>query len=121
MHSHKLLHPEYQSTKFALSLAIRYPLLVTQHHHAHIASCMAENALGNQKVIGLALDGTGLGIDNTLWGAEFFCPCDYKDFKRVAHLKEIPLLGGERAILEPWRLSAIWLYLIYKDKNSVNI
>ncbi len=110
------LHPEYQSTKYALGLcAIRYTLYAIQHHHAHIASCMLENGLKNQKVIGVAFDGTGLGLDNRLWGAEFLA-CDYKNFKRKAHLREIPLLGGERAILEPWRLAAIWLYLAYKEK-----
>lgn len=116
------LHPEYQSTKYALSLPTTYLpagkagyLLPTQHHHAHIASCMLENGLKNQRVIGVAFDGTGLGIDNRLWGAEFLV-CDYKNFKRRAHLREIPLLGGERAILEPWRLVAAWLYLAYKDR-----
>jgi len=63
----------------------------------------------------VAFDGTGLGSDNHLWGAEFLV-CNYRDFKRVGHLKEIPLLGGERAILEPSRVAAAWLYLIYKDK-----
>ena len=110
------LHPEYQSTKYALNLyAIRYTLYAIQHHHAHVASCMAENGLKNQKVIGVAFDGTGLGTDNTLWGAEFLI-CDYKNFKRKAHLRQIPLLGGERAISEPWRLAAMWLYLAYKEK-----
>jgi hydrogenase maturation protein HypF len=110
------LHPEYQSTKFAKELSTSsYQLSAIQHHHAHIASCMAENRLANQKVIGVAFDGTGLGNDNTLWGAEFFI-CDYKNFKRQAHLKEIPLLGGERAISEPWRLATAWLYLVYKDR-----
>jgi hydrogenase maturation protein HypF len=109
------LHPEYQSTKFVYSLPTTYYLLPTQHHHAHIASCMLENGLKEQKVIGVAFDGTGWGSDNRLWGAEFLI-CDYKDFKRVAHLKEIPLLGGERAILEPQRLVFAWLYSIYKDK-----
>jgi hydrogenase maturation protein HypF len=108
------LHPEYQSTKYALSLPTTYYLLPTQHHHAHIASCMAENGLKNRKVIGVAFDGTGLGSDNRIWGAEFLI-CDYKDFKRKAHLKEIPLLGQERAILEPSRLVLVWLYLIYKE------
>ena len=131
------LHPEYQSTKYAqqLSLPVRqatavpacpagrsYPLPVgrqklsaVQHHHAHIASCMIENGLKNQKVIGVAFDGTGLGFDNTLWGAEFLI-CNYKNFQRMAHLKEIPLLGGEKAILEPWRLAAAWLYSTYKGR-----
>jgi len=109
------LHPEYASTKFALSLPTAYCLLPTQHHHAHIASCMAENGLNNQKVIGVAFDGTGLGSDNHLWGAEFLV-CNYRGFKRAGHLKEIPLLGSEKAILEPVRVAAAWLYLIYKDK-----
>jgi hydrogenase maturation protein HypF len=109
------LHPEYQSTKYAQQLsAIGYQLSAVQHHHSHIASCMVENGLKNQKLIGVVFDGTGLSNDNTLWGAEFFL-CNYRDFKRIAHLKEIPLLGGERAILEPWRLAAIWLYRLYRD------
>ena len=110
------LHPEYQSTKYALKLSpITYHLSPIHHHHAHIASCMAENGLKNQKVIGVAFDGTGLGADNKLWGAEFFV-CDYKNFKRETHLKEIPLLGQEKAILEPYRLTIAWLYAIYKDR-----
>jgi len=109
------LHPEYQSTKYALALPSTYRLLPIQHHHAHIASCMADNGLKNQKVIGVAFDGTGLGLNNTLWGAEFLV-CDYKNFQRKAHLREIPLLGGEKAILEPMRVAAVWLYLLYKDR-----
>jgi hydrogenase maturation protein HypF len=109
------LHPEYQSTKYALSLHTTCHLLPIQHHHAHLVSCMVENGLKNQKVIGASFDGTGLGNDNTLWGAEFLV-CDYKNFQRRAHLREIPLLGAEKAILEPWRLAAAWLYLVYKDR-----
>jgi len=109
------LHDEYQSTKYALSSLSGYRLIPIQHHHAHIASCMAENSLKNKKVIGVAFDGTGLGDDNRLWGGEFLV-CDYKNFERKAHLQEIPLLGGEKAILEPARLAGIWLYFIYKDK-----
>lgn len=73
-----------------------YTLHGIQHHHSHIASCMAENGLKNQKVISLAFDGTGLGSNNGIWGAEFLI-CDYKNFMRRAHLKEIPLLGQDRA------------------------
>jgi hydrogenase maturation protein HypF len=110
------LHLEYQSTKYALNLKPdTYHLIPIQHHHAHIASCMLENGLTNQRVIGAVFDGTGLGDNNRLWGAEFL-RCDYKDFKRAAHLKEIPLLGSERAILEPVRIVFAWLYSIYKDK-----
>jgi hydrogenase maturation protein HypF len=103
------LHPEYQSTKFIRQLgAKRYALSAIQHHHAHIASCMAENGLKNKKVIGVAFDGTGMGEDGVLRGAEFML-CDYRYFHRKAQLEEIPLLGGERAILEPWRPAAAWL------------
>ena len=110
------LHPEYQSTKYALNLKPNaYQLIPIQHHHAHIASGMLENGLMKQKVIGVAFDGTGLGDDHSLWGAELLV-CDYKDFKRAAHLKEIPLLGAEKAILEPGRLAFAWLYSICKDK-----
>jgi hydrogenase maturation protein HypF len=116
------LHPEYESTKYAYELLAKGylpagqagQLRTVQHHHAHIASCMAQNGLKNQKIIGVAFDGTGLGVDNTLWGGEFLVS-DYAGFKRVAHLKEIPLLGGEKAVLEPLRLAAAWLYSIYKD------
>jgi len=102
------LHLEYSSSKFArecVSKDQRVRVSEAQHHHAHIASCMAENGLKNQKVIGVAFDGTGMGSDNTLWGAEFLI-CDYKNFTRPAHLKEVALIGGEKAILEPWRLLA---------------
>jgi hydrogenase maturation protein HypF len=110
------LHPEYQSTKEAFKLgALGYRLVSVQHHHAHVAACMAENGIKNQKVIGVAFDGTGLGSDNTLWGGEFLI-CNYHSFERKAHLKEIPLLGSSQAIKEPWRLAAAWLYPIYKEK-----
>jgi len=107
-------HPEYFSTKYVLNLpkAAKTRFIPIQHHHAHIASCMLENKLSNQRVIGVAFDGTGFGNDDTLWGAEFLI-ADYKDFKRAAHLRYIPLLGGRRAIYEPWRLASAWLYLAF--------
>ena len=110
------LHHDYASTQFAAKLKGRGLRLVpVQHHHAHIASCMAENRLNNKKVIGVAFDGTGLGADGSLWGAEFLI-CDYRGFIRAAHLKEVPLLGNEMAIREPWRLAAAWLDGIYNDR-----
>lgn len=107
------LHPDYQSTKCADGLPL--PRLMVQHHHAHIAACMVLNNLKNQKVIGVAFDGTGMGSDDTLWGGEFLI-CDYKNFRRRAHLKTALLLGAEVAIKEPWRLAAFWLSEIYGDK-----
>ncbi|MCM8782871.1 MAG: hypothetical protein NC909_00515 [Candidatus Omnitrophica bacterium] len=109
------LHPLYRSTQVAENLSQKYILKKVQHHHAHIASCMLENNLKNEKVIGIAFDGTGLGKDNTLWGAEFFL-CDYHNFKRVAHLKNVVLAGQERAIREPWRITFAWLYSLYKER-----
>src|SRR3989338_7521571 len=105
------------STKFAPSISTLYSLLSTpiQHHHAHIASCMAENGMNKEKVIGVDFDGAGLGTDNTLWGAEFLV-CDYRGFARRAHLKAVPLLGGEQAIHEPWRLAAAWLDTIFNGR-----
>lgn len=111
------LHPEYLSAKYINNNLAKtdYKPRAIQHHHAHIASCMIENSLNNQKVIGVAFDGTGLGDDSSLWGAEFLI-CDYLTYERKAHLRYIPLIGGEKAIWQPWRLAMIWLYLIYGDR-----
>jgi hydrogenase maturation protein HypF len=102
------LHPEYFSTKYASASFPSIKIKPVQHHHAHICSSMAENGLPDKKVIGIAFDGTGFGNDGTFWGAEFLI-CDYSSFIRRAHLKPIPLAGGERAILEPWRLLFAWI------------
>lgn len=103
------LHPEYLATKYALSLDI--PKIGVQHHHAHIASVLAEHGLEGQ-VIGVALDGTGYGGDGTLWGGEFFV-ADCRDFVRVGHCQYLPLPGGAKSIKEPWRLAAWVLYNLY--------
>lgn len=110
------LHPEYLSTKYAQEQAFTpgAPALVAvQHHHAHIASVMGEHGI-TEHVIGVALDGTGYGTDGTIWGGEFLV-ADLRDFERVAHLETIPLLGGEAAIHEVWRLAAAWLDQVYGD------
>ena len=99
-------HPEYLSTKLARADAERdgIPLLEVQHHHAHIASCMAENGLPLESppVLGIALDGLGLGTDGTIWGGEFLV-ADYQSSRRVGSLKPIAMIGGVQAIREPWR------------------
>ncbi|MEO1428753.1 MAG: carbamoyltransferase HypF [Cyanobacteria bacterium J06633_8] len=99
-------HPEYLSTKLGKELAVanQVNLYEIQHHHAHIAACMAENklSLDSQPVLGIALDGLGSGEDNTLWGGEFLL-ADYRNFTRLAALKSFPLIGGEKAIYQPWR------------------
>ncbi|MCX5711931.1 MAG: hypothetical protein NTY47_02525 [Candidatus Omnitrophica bacterium] len=108
-------HPEYSSSSFVLHLSSFVGrTLPVYHHHAHICACMAENGMKNQKVIGVAFDGTGLGLDNAIWGAEFLA-CDYLGFKRLAHLREIPLAGAGQAIFQPWRLAAFWLYRSFGD------
>jgi len=112
------LHPEYISTKYALSLDI--PTIGVQHHHAHIASVLAEHGLEG-KVIGVALDGNGYGNDGTLWGGEFLLATP-RDFTRVGHCSYLPLPGGVKAMKEPWRLGAWVLYNLYgKEFTSLNI
>ncbi len=101
-------HPEYVSSKFAKhELAAEYPaasIIEVQHHHAHIASCLAENSvpLASAPVLGIALDGLGFGDDNSLWGGEFLL-ADYTTSTRVGRLKPVALPGGAQAIKEPWR------------------
>ncbi|WP_375512163.1 carbamoyltransferase HypF [uncultured Nostoc sp.] len=99
-------HPEYLSSKFGKELADTnkikiYPI---QHHHAHIAACMAENGipLDSPPVLGIALDGLGYGDDGTLWGGEFIL-ADYRKFQRLATFKPVAMIGGEQAIYQPWR------------------
>jgi hydrogenase maturation protein HypF len=106
------LHPEYLSTKYGQSLT-GVKKIPVQHHHAHIASCMADNNI-DQKVIGVAFDGTGYGEDQAVWGGEFLI-ADLKEFKRAAHLEYIPMPGGEMAIHQPWRMTAVYLYACYGE------
>src|SRR5215469_508442 len=113
------LHPDYFSTKWALAQE-GMTLIGVQHHHAHIAACMAENHLDG-KVIGIALDGTGYGTDGAIWGGEVLL-ADYGDFERAAHFEYIPLPGGAAAIHEPWRVALSYLVKHYvKDLNSIDL
>ncbi|MDB4959795.1 MAG: [NiFe] hydrogenase metallocenter assembly protein HypF [Myxococcales bacterium] len=96
------LHPDYRSTRWAL--ASHLPLVAVQHHHAHVASCLAEHGR-SERVIGVAFDGTGLGDDAELWGGEIL-DADLGTSHRLGHLRAIALAGGEAAIREPWRLAA---------------
>jgi hydrogenase maturation protein HypF len=112
------LHPDYLSTRFAHEMNIT--LTQVQHHHAHIASCMAEHQL-DEKVIGVAFDGTGLGDDNNIWGGEFLIS-DLTSYKRAAHFDYIPLPGGDKVSHEPWRTGLSLLHKVYgKELFNQNI
>jgi hydrogenase maturation protein HypF len=99
-------HPDYLSSQFARSLGIE--TIEIQHHHAHIASCMAEHGL-DEKVIGIAFDGTGYGIDGAIWGSEFMV-CDLIDFELKFHFDPVPLPGGDHVTKQPWRTALSYLY-----------
>jgi hydrogenase maturation protein HypF len=101
------LHPEYLSTKWALDTDL--PLLGVQHHHAHIAACLAEHRFTG-RVLGLAFDGIGFGCDRALWGGELL-DADLSGFERVAHLRPVRLPGGAAAIREPWRMAVSWTFV----------
>ena len=104
------LHPDYLSTQHAelLSDEAGVPLYRIQHHHAHIASCMAEFGF-DDPVIGISLDGTGYGTDGNIWGSEFMV-ADLTDFKRISHFDYVPMPGGEKAVNEPWRMALSYIY-----------
>ena len=97
------LHPDYLSTRYARQMEGGLPLVGVQHHHAHVASCMAEHGLTGP-VIGVAFDGSGFGLDGSVWGGEFLI-ATYGDFERAAHLERMPLPGGEVSIRRPYRLA----------------
>jgi hydrogenase maturation protein HypF len=100
------LHPEYLSTKYALELD-GVELVGVQHHHAHVAACLADNGEPGP-VIGVAFDGLGFGADGTIWGGELLV-ADLEGFRRAGHLEPVPMPGGAAAIREPWRMAAAWL------------
>ena len=109
------LHPDYLSTQYALSIP-DIPRMGVQHHHAHIVSAMAENGMEGD-VIGIALDGTGFGLDGTIWGGEFI-KANLRDFDRLAHLKKVPMPGGSMAVKEPWRMAMVYLSEAFGDETT---
>jgi hydrogenase maturation protein HypF len=104
------LHPEYLSTQYALERDL--PALGVQHHHAHLAACLAEH--GVPRAAGAIFDGTGYGTDGTIWGGELLRG-DLYGFERLGHLWPVRMPGGEAAIREPWRMACAWLAEIGAD------
>ncbi|GAA1326628.1 carbamoyltransferase HypF [Pseudonocardia xinjiangensis] len=116
------LHPEYLSTKYALARAEAEPglrLVGVQHHHAHLAACLAENGEAGP-AIGIACDGLGYGPDGVLWGGEVFA-VSLTGFRRLAHLEPVPLPGGATAIRQPWRMAAAWLHATGTDPAGLAV
>jgi len=105
------LHPDYLATKFAAGLAPQISRVPVQHHHAHIAACLADNGWSPEAgpVIGVAWDGTGLGDDGHIWGGEFLI-ADYAGYRRAAHLEYLPLPGGDTSTKNPYRIALAYLH-----------
>ncbi len=103
------LHPDYLSSRYASETGLKR--VAVQHHHAHLASCMAEHGV-DEKVIGISFDGVGLGTDNNIWGGEFFV-CDLLDFERKYWFDYVAMPGGDKATKEPWRMGISYLIKAY--------
>ncbi len=106
------LHPDYVSSQFARDTGL--PCVQVQHHHAHIAACMAEFGL-TEPVIGISFDGTGLGDDGAIWGGEFLI-CDLTAYQRVSHFDYVPMPGGDKAAEQPWRMGLAYLYATFGNE-----
>ncbi len=106
-------HPDYLGTQWAMQQD-RLPLIQVQHHHAHIAACMAEHQLEGP-VIGLSFDGTGFGEDGTVWGGEVLL-ADLAGFRRMSHLLPVPMPGSAAAIKEPWRMGLAYLHATFGEQ-----
>lgn len=119
------LHPNYLSTRYALTRSVEHntPLVRIQHHHAHLAACLADNEwVGDEPVIGLSFDGTGFGADGNIWGGEFLLG-DYRSYQRLYHIKNVPMPGGDVAIRKTARmaLAYLWMYDLAWDTDLLPI
>jgi len=115
------LHPDYLSTRYAQdrSASDNLDIVSVQHHHAHIASCMAENNIpSGSKVLGFSFDGTGFGDDGKIWGGEVLLT-SYSDYERIGHVRSFSLPGGEKAIKEPWRIAVSLLLESGIDQSTI--
>ncbi|HEX2741142.1 MAG TPA: carbamoyltransferase HypF [Rubrobacter sp.] len=117
------LHPEYLSTKYARDLEeAGLSAVGVQHHHAHVASCLADNEVSaEERSIGVALDGAGYGTDGAVWGGEFFEGSLEAGFTRRAHLEYAPLPGGSAAIKQPWRMALGYLITHYGEEETLKL
>jgi hydrogenase maturation protein HypF len=117
------LHPEYLSTKYARDLQeTGLPAVGVQHHEAHVASCLADNERpAGERVIGMAMDGTGHGTDGAVWGGEFFEGSLDEGFVRRGHLEYAPLPGGSAAIRQPWRMAVARLVVLYGEEETLKL
>ena len=106
------MHPDFYSTRYAEQLT-GVETVAVQHHHAHLASCLAENSYDGE-AIGVIFDGLGYGDDGTIWGGEFLVG-DFSGFKRYGHLCNIPMPGGDAAVKEPLRMALSYLIRTYGD------
>lgn len=106
------MHPDYLSSQFVREMNL--PVLKIQHHHAHIAACMAENGL-DEELIGVSFDGTGYGDDGNIWGGEFLI-CDLEKYTRFSHFEYIQQPGGDAANKHPWRIMLSYLYHYFGEK-----
>ncbi len=110
------LHPDYYSTRIAEEWAREHqvPLVRVQHHHAHLAACLAEFHVSDPTV-GLILDGAGYGPDGTIWGSELLYG-DLRAYRRIGHLLAVPLIGNDAAAHQPWRMALSWLKLAFEEQ-----
>ena len=117
------LHPEYLSTKYARELERQgLEAVGVQHHEAHIAACLADNQRPtDERVIGVAMDGTGYGADGAIWGGEFFEGSLSQGFIRRGHLEYLPLPGGDAAVRQPWRMAVAQLISIYGEEGALEL
>lgn len=109
------MHPAYRSRQLAAAMAAEYGagVIGMQHHHAHAVSVMADCGIDGE-VLALVLDGTGYGPDGTIWGAELL-RCDMVGYKRIAHGDLLPMPGGDKAALEPWRMAVSWVWSVTRS------